>query len=315
MKLFGSGKRRPGWLCITLATDRVDISHVLTAGKARPEILLCESFRKEGEDIATLKRLRKELDLDRYRCTTLLHARDYHVLQVDAPAVPAAELKAAIPWRIKDLIDFPVDGATVDALKVPSPEGGSTRGNQQVFAVAARNEVIAQTVKPFNDAGIPLEVIDIPELAQRNFAQCFEEQGRGLAFLAFDDDGGLLTFTSGGELYQYRRIDVTASAFAAATGEQRSQLYDRVVLELQRSLDNFDRQFNHLIVSRVVVAPVPGAEDLQQHLADNLGVPVALVDLADVMDFPSIPELRDTGRQAQCVAMIGAALRTEAAAA
>ncbi len=314
MKLFGSGKRRPGWLCLTLTPDRVDVSHVLVAGKARPEILLCESFRKEGSDTATLTRLRRELDLDRYRCTTLLAPGDYQLLQIDAPAVPAEELKAAIPWRIKDLIDFPVEMATVDGIKVPAPAGGAQRGSQQMFAVAAKNEVIAAAVKPFNDSDIPLEVIDIPELAQRNFAQCFEEAGRGVAFLSFDDGGGLLTFTSGGELYQYRRIDLSAKQFAGATGEQRSQLYDRVVLELQRSLDNFDRQFNHVAVSRVVVTRVPEAEAFQQYLADNLGVPVALFDLQEVMDFPSIPELRDAPRQAQCISLIGAAMRAEAAA-
>jgi MSHA biogenesis protein MshI len=312
MKLFGPGKRRPGWLCIILTPERVDVSHVLTAGKARPEILLCDSFRKEDGDVATLSRLRGELDLDRYRCTTLLHSRDYQVLQVDAPNVPAAEFKAAMPWRIKDLIDYPVEAATVDVLKVPTTDGA--RGNQQVFAVSARNEVIAATVKPFNDAKIPLDVIDIPELAQRNLAHCFEEPGRALACVSFDESGGLLTFTHAGELCQYRRIDMPARAFADAPADQRPQLYDRVVLELQRSLDNFDRQFNHLSVSRVMLTPVPGAEDLQQYLADNLGLPVALIDLAEIMDFPGIPELREPSRQAQCVAMIGAAMRTEAAA-
>lgn len=314
MKLFGSGKRRPGWLAIMLTPERVDVSHVLTSGTARPEILLCESFRKEGDDVGTLVRLRRELDLDRYHCTTLLAPRDYQMLQVDAPNVPDAELKAAMPWRIKDLVDFPVETATVDALKVPLPEGGATRGTQQVFAVAARNEAIAAAVKPFNDADVALEVIDIPELAQRNVARCFEESGRGLAFLSFDANGGLLTVTSGGELYQYRRIDVAETAFQRAEGEQRTQLYDRIVLELQRSLDHFDRQFNHIPLSRVVVTPVPGAQELQQYLADNLGVAVSLLDLAEVAEFHSIPELRDGARQTQCVTMIGAAMRDAVAA-
>ncbi|MBI2509702.1 MAG: agglutinin biogenesis protein MshI, partial [Betaproteobacteria bacterium] len=160
----------------------------------------------------------------------------------------------------------------------------------------------------------PLEAIDIPDLAQRNLARCLEPEGRGLALLAFDDAGGLLTFTSGGELYQSRRIEISAANFAGAGPEQRQGLYDRVVLELQRSLDNFDRQFRHVAVAKVIVTPVPGADDLREYLAANLDVPVAAIHLSEIMDFPHIPELHEDARQAQCLQMIGAAMREEAAA-
>ena len=308
MKLFATRRPRPGWLCINVYPQRVDVSHVLARGRARPEVLLCDSYRKEGDDRATLTRLRRELQLDRYRCTTLLRPGDYQMLQVEAPNVPAAEAKDAVRWRIKDMVDFPVDAATVDVLSIPAE--GAAR-NPQMFAVAARNDVIAATVKPFNDADVGLEVIDIPELAQRNVAHFCEQEGRGLAFLAFDDGGGLLTFTSGGELYQYRRMDVSIGSFGNIAGEQRRALYDRVVLELQRSLDNFDRQFSHIAVSKLVVTQVPGADDLRDHLSANLGLPVAWLEFSEIMDFPHIPELREPARQAQCLRLIGAAMREE----
>jgi MSHA biogenesis protein MshI len=311
MKFFGA-KRRPGWLCINLMPDRVDISHVVLRGNARPEVRLCDSYRKEGDEVATLKRLRRELDLGSYRCTTLLKASDYQVLQVEAPNVPAAEMKIAMRWRIKDLIDFPVETATVDAIMIPQGDNTATRGSQ-ALAIAAHNEVIAATAKTFSDAGIPLEVIDIPELAQRNVARFFEETGRGLALLAFDATGGLLTFTCNGELYQYRRIDHPLADFAGISDEQRQLVYERIVLELQRSLDNFDRQFRQVAISKVVVAPVPGAAGLQEYLASNLGVPVTTLDLSQIMDFPRIPELREPVHQTQCLQVIGGSVREAAA--
>jgi len=313
MRFLGSTRRTPGWLCINLWPDRVDVSHVAVAGETRPEITLCNSYRKEGGDAATLARLRKELQLDLYRCTTLLRNGDYQVVQVDAPNVPAQEARSAVRWRIKDMIDCPVEAATVDALFIPQPEKAAGR-TTQMLAVAARNDVIAATVKPFHDADIPLEVIDIPELAQRNFAHCLEAEGRGLALLAFDEPSALLTFTSGGELYQHRRIDVSIGSLSSAFSDQRSALYDRLVLELQRSLDHFDRQFHHVAVAKVVVTPLPGAEDLRDHLAANLDVPVELLYLSEIMDFPHIPELHEPLRQAQCLQLIGAALREERAA-
>lgn len=309
MSLFGK-KRRPGWLCLNLHADRIDLSHVLVAGKPRPEILLCESFRKQGSDADTLKRLRRELNLDRYQCTTLLQKNEYQLLTVDMPNVPAAEAKNAVRWSIKDLVDYPIEAATVDAVHVPG--GGGAGRPAQMLAIAARNEAIAATVKPFNDADIDLEVIDVPELAQRNVATLLETKGRGLALLCFDDAGALLTFTGSGELYQSRRIDVSLHDFV--TGPGAEEHYDRLALELQRSLDHFDRQFRSVPVARLVISQVPGGERLAEYLGTNLTVPVTLLDLEQIMDFPGVPELRDPLRQSQCLQLIGAAMREERAA-
>jgi MSHA biogenesis protein MshI len=314
MRLFGSKGQKPGWMCINLMPDRVDVSHVVMAGKARPEIVLCDSYRKEGDTAATLGRLRRELQLDRYRCTTLLKSTDYQIVPVETPNVPASEAKSAVRWRIKDMIDYPVEAAVVDALFIPSADGTIERSGQ-MLAIAARNEAIAATAKPFNDADIPLDVIDIPELAQRNLAHLLEPEGRGLALLAFDERGGLLTFTSGGELYLHRRTDISLNNFDAGSPEQRKGLYDRLVLELQRTLDHMYRQFRHISVARIMVTPVPGAEDIREYLAANLDVPVALVHLSEIMDFPHIPELHEDARQAQCLQLIGAAMREEGAVA
>src|SRR3970040_344297 len=101
MRLFGSKGRKPGWICINLMPDRVDVSHVVVAGKVRPEIILCDSYRKEGDAAPTLGSLRREWHLDRYRCTTLLHAGSYQIVPVEASAnVPASEARIAARWRV-----------------------------------------------------------------------------------------------------------------------------------------------------------------------------------------------------------------------
>lgn len=313
MRLFGSKGGKTSWVCLNLRPDRVDVCRVLAVARARPEVVLCDSYRREGDERATLRRLKRELHLDRYRCTTLLKSGDYQMVQVEAPNVPANEAKSAVRWQLKELIDYPVEAATVDAVFIPAAEGAAGRA-PQMLAVAAKNDIIAAAIKPFNDANIALEVIDVPELAQRNLAHRLELVGRGLALLAFDEHGGLLTFTCDGELYQHRRIEMSLASFAGADADQRKGLYERLVLELQRSLDNFDRQFRHIAVAKVMVTPVPGAEDLREYLAANLDVPVALVHLSEIMDFPRIPELHEDARQAQCLQLIGAAMREEVAA-
>jgi len=306
---FFRKSRRPGWLCLNLHADRVDLSHVLVEGRPRPEVLLCESFRKEGDDVATLTRLRRELNLDRYRCLTMLKRRDYQMFSVDRPEVPDAEVRAAARWSLKDLLDYPLEAATVDAVGVPAGDGGR---KPQMLAIAARNEAVAATVRPFNEADIELIAIDVPELAQRNLAHLLETEGRGLALFGVDEDSATVTFTADGELYQSRRIEVSLGDFENEAAAE--SLYDRVALELQRSLDHFDRQFRNVALSRVVVSPVPFRDRFVEYLAANLTLPVEVLDLEQVMDFPGVPELRDPLRQTQCLQLIGAAMRAEAAA-
>lgn len=306
---FFRKSRRPGWLCLNLHADRVDLSHVLIEGRPRPEVLLCESFRKEGDDVATLTRLRRELNLDRYRCLTMLKRRDYQMFSVDRPEVPDAEVRAAARWSLKDLLDYPLEAATVDAVGVPAGDGGR---KPQMLAIAARNEAVAATVRPFNEADIELIAIDVPELAQRNLAHLLETEGRGLALFGVDEDSATVTFTADGELYQSRRIEVSLGDFENEAGAE--SLYDRVALELQRSLDHFDRQFRNVALSRVVVSPVPFRDRFVEYLAANLTLPVEVLDLEQVMDFPGVPELRDPLRQTQCLQLIGAAMRAESAA-
>lgn len=293
--------------------DRVDLVHILRATKRKPEIVLCDTYRREGSYTETLARLRKEIKLDQYRCTTLLKSEDYQVHQVEAPTVPAAEMKAAVRWRVKDMLDYPLDAATVDVLDIPVDRNAPAR-NHQMYAVTARNSSIEACVKLFHDADVPLEAIDIPELAQRNVATLFEPEERGVAMLAFYEKEGMLTFTRGGELYLARRIDMTLAQLADADGARRNQCCERVALELQRSLDHFDRQYNYVPIAKLLLAPLPPDNDLRQYLAPNMSVPVETIDLGSVLDFPLIPELRHPERQMQCLAAIGAALRDEEAA-
>lgn len=303
---------KPGWLSLAVSRERVDLAHVSRTGSGRPVLSLCETYRREGSLEHTMARLRRERGLDGFRVTALMPSGQYQLLQVDAPDVPAAEVPAALRWRLKDLVDFPVESAVVDAMAIPNGEGGAAR-KSQVFAVVARAESVRQHAEPLQRSGLSLDAIDIHENAQRNVCTLFERPGRAVALLAFDESAGMLTVTAGGELCLARRIDVSLAGLAEVDEADRLAAYDRITLELQRSLDHFDRQFAFATLDRLLVTGVGPVVGLRDTLAENLDVPAELLDLAEVIDFPSIPELRATARQAQCLPGIGAALRHDAA--
>jgi len=306
---------QPGWMAVALRPQQITLAHVVRgAAGSKPRLALLDSVARErGSEADDLARLRRSLGLQRYRCTTLLDHSAYQFVQVNAPNVPADELKSALRWAVKDSLDFPADDAVIDVLQVPA-DGAPTGRPPLAFAVAARRQKVAERVQAFQRAKLRLKVIDVTETAQRNVAALFEQPGRGLAMLAFHEHGGLLSFTRDGELFASRHIDIAASALALVDDNdtfRRDGLFERVGLEVQRSLDNFDRQFSQIALQRVVVAAPVGAAALVNYLASNLYLPVEAADLTTVMDTDAFPALREPTAQSQWLEAIGIALREE----
>ena len=255
------------------------------------------------------EKLAKDLHVERYQCTTLLRPGEYQMLLLEAPAVPPAELKSAIRWRIKDMIDYHVDDATLDVLDIP-PESDQPGRSHSMYAVAARNEVIRGRIKAFEEARIPLGVIDIPETAQRNISALHETEGRGAALLYFNQEFGLLTITCRAELYLSRRIDIGLGQMLGAAAEAREALFGRVVLELQRSFDHFERQFQHVPIAKLLLGPEPEETGLYAHLKGNMDIPVERVDLLERLGFNG-QGAPAPAEQWQLFHLIGASLRHE----
>ena len=304
---------RRGAVAVCFHTGRVDLARVQRGDGAQPIVDLCASLPVEETEAETLTDLRRDYHLARIPCVTLMPAADYQLQVMEAPEVPEAELRSAVRWRLKDVLDYPPDAATVDVITVPADPNAPTRG-RSVYAVAARNEVIAERMTLFSEAKLTLKAIDIPEMAQRNMAAMFEMPQRALAMLNLAPERGLLTFTAGGELYLARSIDVGLTQLRSAEGGLRNQLLERVVLEVQRSLDHFDRQFSFLPVSKLVLAPLPEDLGLQSQLSESLYVEIEEARLENCMDISQVPELASREMQAEQFLTIGAALREEMSA-
>jgi MSHA biogenesis protein MshI len=301
--------------CVALSrTGSTVFSASVIRDQAKPRVLSCSAHDLSDNTHEGWVSLLKQTGLFRYRGMLLLSNGEYQLLQVESPGVPEVERKQAVAWKLKDLLSFPVEQATVDVIAIPQGQNAPGRGSF-MFAVAARNEVIKRYMDEFESAGAELDVIDIPELAQRNIAALLEDEGRGVALLSFHDHGGLLTFTAGGELYHARSIEIPAQQLATVDPEQRKHYFERLVLELQRSLDNFERQFSYVTVSKLVLGPMVGQAALEEFLKGNLYIPVSSLDLSEIMNLGAVEELQDPAFQSRCFLALGAALRESGVAA
>jgi MSHA biogenesis protein MshI len=295
-------------MAVEIEAGAIKFVHIVRPANARPSVL--DSGYVEcaiDQRAAVLNKLAKDKGLNSGDCFTLLDPSEYQLLLVDAPNVPREELKAAIRWKIKDLIEYHINDATVDVIEIPSPPDSSVKVSS-MYAVVAANEVVQKKIALFDSADLPLRVIDIPEMAQRNLASLFEQPGRAVAFLAFSSWGGLLTFSFEGDLVLARRLEVTSDQLS----QQENQAYyrERVSAEISRSLDHFERQFTGMAVGELLLAPFPARAGFDEYLRANIFVPVRAIDLTDVIDFPA-DAVPDAMSQWRVLYAIGAALRFE----
>jgi MSHA biogenesis protein MshI len=294
-------------LAVAIEPETIRFAHV-HAGGERPHAAQWWSVPSDPSDPASsLQQAAKERGLSRASCTTLLEPADYQILLVEPPNVPADELKAAIRWKIKDQLEYHIDDATVDVFEVRA-EGDPKGTAKAMYAVATPNQVVQKRIELFQGAGIPLKIIDIPEMAQRNVAALFESPDKASAMLAFSPWGGLLTISFHGELLLTRRLEVTSVQLGQR--EHGDHYRERVATEITRSLDIFDRQRLSVGVGELLLAPLPQDPELEQFLHSKLYVPVVVAALPQVMDFAGGGEPTPE-EQWEYFYLFGAAMRVE----
>jgi len=208
---------------------------------------------------------------------------------------------------MKDEFDFPADDAVIDCVSAPVSHQGSEHGLWMV--VAARSQRVTELVSPLARAGIPIEAVDVAELAQRNLAARLAPPDRTVALLTMDAQRGLLTVSRDDGMLAARHFDPLAAALAAADVDRRPALFDRLALELQRTFDNVERQYNAGPIERVLVM----SELEQAHVIDSLrGSLTSAVEplaLADVCAGGDAELLAQASMDRTACLAVGAALR------
>ncbi|NRF71111.1 hypothetical protein HLB44_29355 [Aquincola sp. S2] len=296
-----------GWVALAPEGDRVRAVHVVHEPACRPA-LRWACTGSWAEPALALRALRRARRLRREPSVLLLRHGQYRLQVLDAPEdVPREQWRDALRWRLKDTVDFAVEGAGIDLLDIaPDPQG---RRRSSVLAVAAARPVLEPLVCAGRDAGWPWQAIDVPESALRNLCLLCAEPGRGQALLHVGSALGTLVITVGTDLLVTRDIDLGLDRLAGADASARRAHHERVGLELQRTLDNIERQHGHVDLARLQVAPGAPLHDFIDYLGQLVDVPVTAFELGAVLDLSAVPELGDAAEQAGYLPAVGAALR------
>lgn len=282
MQFFKKKAKSNSRVGVVVSADQLAVAH-MGERAGEPFLIDCERvvLQSEKEAGKALEKLVKELQLEGKQCSYVLNRKDYNLHLVEAPEVEASEMRAAVRWKIKDLLDMKVEDAAIDVFQVPDE---AYRGRQMVYVVASLKSKVSSIVDTVSQSGLELAVIDIPELVMLNLSSNYIEDDQGVAFMDLRRNGSTMNITRGGELYLSRRINTQLDPDVMQSMEWDS-LKDRLVLEIQRSLDYYESQMGQSPINRVVIAPRQhdGAA-MAQTLNDMLSAEVSVLNIAEHLE-------------------------------
>ena len=288
----------------------------------------------------------------------MLRASQYQFLQIDTPAVPPEELRAAARYQIREMLQSHVDDVTIDVVRVGAAAHQGSNGHS--FVVAAPNVVVRAELDMAAAINCPVSVIDVQDMAQRNLQSVLAQRDgqperANAALVLVPGQQALLTICVNDELFYTRRFDVPEGFLSSVWGQgvavlapvdgftpveeymptygagdvsfaedfapeqpapiessgssrANDERAQRLVVEVQRSLDVWDRTWSSLPLSQFRVYAGERSAELAQWLTQQLGHAVAALEVGALfVGFEDAPATQ----QALCLPLLGVFLRTE----
>lgn len=286
-----------GRIGLAIGPDGLSVAQVNAAG----ELVYCQFHDQSGDTRDLLIELQRKHDWGAIPCSIVLHPVYYKLLLAERPPVEKDELASALRWKLKDLLDYPLDEAAVEYFLLPDD---AYRGRQSmVYAAALRKSTLHSLVDPVEDCGLRVDCVEIAELAIHNLIARLSTEVGGTACVQLHEGEGFINLVEDGAVYLSRRLDIGLDAFAP--DGDNSQFFEALYLEIQRSLDFYESQLGKGIITQLLYSPgLPANAPIGEFLSQQLGLNVAALDFSQFVHSALIyqPEML------RCASAVGAAL-------
>lgn len=248
-------------------------------------------------------------------CYYVLSQDEYELELIESPPVEEDELREAVRWRLKDLLSLSIEEAAIDIFKLPHD---AYRGRMSMlYVVASKKSLIEQKIAFIKQCGLDLKVIDIEEMAMRNFALFVPEAEQGsIAFLSMKENTGQIQMFSHEDMYLTREIEMGYASFIpektdglSLVREDTVSMVERFVLDIQRSLDYYESQVGKGVAQKIYLMPNVAVElEIEKQIQGMLSQEVISFNCNDYVPFTD--EFSPNAmQQALCLPAIGAVLR------
>lgn len=227
--------------------------------------------------VADLSRWRLAGIFKKSRAVLVLRSADRHVLTIDRPEVPDAELSMAVRWPVGTALELEPDQLLTTAVPLPRINESA---QPQVLAVAARIDPVRAQLATLKAAGIVARSIDVADSALRGMR----------LLLPADTDGWVVLAMVGGDviiglLWHGRFCALRTLALPVRRPRDTQEFDEHLALHIQRTADLFERQARALAVRHVLAALPSLAPESRAAVQSALPVSTHLFDLGECFEM------------------------------
>lgn len=324
-------------LAFVLARLRTDGTH---------EVLKLGVERQAADSIEELVRRLQALGLRGLATHVMLRPEQYQLLQIDAPAVAPEELRSAARYQIREMLTAHVDDVTLDVMPVGDGEAKNpghlfvmAATNAVIRGVLALAEAMRWAV-----AVIDVQETAQRNLQSALAARAGVADRANAALVLVQGQQAVLTISANEELFYTRRFELpegflvaswgaagapvaapidafspvdeyvpnyrgmTLAQPALAAAADADDVAQRLLVEVQRSLDVWDRSWSSMPLGAMYVHAGERSDELAKWLGAQLGQTVWPMDV-DAL-FPGFAQ-GAAAERSLCLPLLGVLLRHE----
>lgn len=205
----------------------------------------------------------------------VLSSSYYHSVQIEKPNLPNDEIAAALKWLIKDIVPIAPDNMIVDYTDANIVIAGSAKINV-VCGDAGQLKKLTDCCKRKH---IKLTGITTDEFAFANLLPVSEQPTLLLCQQPFEDV--LLLIVQQGKIYLSRHLRGFSDIGGYSEQQLSAGICEALSLEIQKSMDYFERQLKQQPLTKVqVLFPVLHEDFIIEQLQVNSNIPVTKLSLA-----------------------------------
>lgn len=219
----------------------------------------------------TLKALVSEHKLTGASVNLVLSPKEHKAFLIERPSVPFEEQADAAKWRVRDMLDYPIEDAVVGAFEFPQ-EALRGRGPQLNVRVAHRQDV-QHAVDVIREADLEPAHIITADLALASVVNNSDSaQPIGSVLLYLGSDYGLFLYVREQQLYLAREFEFPFSSLTELS--QQEQRLTQLTLEIQRSFDYLESQMGLAPPKKMSLSAPDARLPLANMIGGALGVEV-----------------------------------------
>lgn len=204
----------------------------------------------------------------------VLSASQYQIVQVDKPNMPDDEINAALKWQIKDLVTIEPDNMVVDYFSGPILAGGA----EKINVVCAKKQDLMSMISSLEEDDLTVKSITTEEFA---FAGLISNQEQATLLLCQQpNEEVIILIVKDGHIYFHRRLRGFAQLGSKSHEELEFGSIDSLSLEVQRSMDYFERQLKQPPIKDIqLILPIKSEDYIATKLAENTTASVNVLSL------------------------------------